>query len=151
MTVEPAQRTSLVAAAWLHDIGYSPALADTGFHPIDGAAFLEREGWPHEIVCLVANHSGAHFVADVLRIGEMLRPYRIEESAALDALTYADQTVGPTGHRLPIRRRIAEAQSRHGITSSQAKARHLREPYLLAVAARVESRLSRLAVTSPAA
>ena len=30
----------LVAAAWLHDIGYSPALAVTGFHPLDGARFL---------------------------------------------------------------------------------------------------------------
>ncbi len=27
----------LAAAAWLHDIGYSPALAVTGFHPLDGA------------------------------------------------------------------------------------------------------------------
>jgi hypothetical protein len=24
-------------AAWLHDIGYAPALAVTGFHPLDGA------------------------------------------------------------------------------------------------------------------
>ena len=30
----------LEAAAWLHDIGYSPALAATGFHPLDGARYL---------------------------------------------------------------------------------------------------------------
>ena len=30
----------LEAAAWLHDIGYSPELADTGFHPLDGARYL---------------------------------------------------------------------------------------------------------------
>jgi HD superfamily phosphodiesterase len=30
----------LVAAAWLHDIGYAPDLAETGFHPLDGAAFF---------------------------------------------------------------------------------------------------------------
>jgi HD superfamily phosphodiesterase len=30
----------LVAATWLHDIGYSPALTDTGFHPLDGARYL---------------------------------------------------------------------------------------------------------------
>lgn len=151
VTVESTQCTRLVAAAWLHDIGYSPVLAHTGFHPLDGAAFLERVGWPHDIVCLVANHSGAHFVAEALGIGEMLRPYRIEESAILDALTYADQTVGPTGHRLSIRHRIADAQTRHGSTSAQAKARHRRVPYLLEVASRVESRLSGLAGTSPAA
>ena len=34
----------LVAAAWLHDIGYASALVDTGFHPIDGARYLRRRG-----------------------------------------------------------------------------------------------------------
>ncbi|MEU9439335.1 HD domain-containing protein [Streptomyces sp. NPDC048304] len=28
-------RDLLVAAAWLHDIGYAPELRDTGFHPLD--------------------------------------------------------------------------------------------------------------------
>ena len=32
----------LVAAAWLHDIGYAPELVDTGFHPLDGARYLRR-------------------------------------------------------------------------------------------------------------
>ncbi len=30
-------RCCLIAAAYLHDIGYAPALKQTGFHPIDGA------------------------------------------------------------------------------------------------------------------
>ena len=30
----------LTAAAILHDIGYAPRLADTGFHPLDGARYL---------------------------------------------------------------------------------------------------------------
>jgi len=30
----------LVAAAWLHDIGYSADLLDTGFHPLDGVRYL---------------------------------------------------------------------------------------------------------------
>lgn len=34
----------LVAAAWLHDIGYALRLAATGFHPLDGAKFLRTEG-----------------------------------------------------------------------------------------------------------
>ena len=34
----------LVAAAWLHDIGYAPELVVTGFHPLDGARYLRREG-----------------------------------------------------------------------------------------------------------
>src|SRR5438128_6751723 len=30
----------LVAAGWLHDIGYAPELAATGFHPLDGGRFV---------------------------------------------------------------------------------------------------------------
>ena len=30
----------VLAAAWLHDIGYAPAVAVTGFHPLDGARHL---------------------------------------------------------------------------------------------------------------
>ena len=36
----------LVAAAWLHDIGYAESVADTGFHPLDGARYLRRLGAP---------------------------------------------------------------------------------------------------------
>ncbi|MGI5508255.1 HD domain-containing protein [Streptomyces sp. CA-106131] len=37
-------RDLLVAAAWLHDIGYALELRETGFHPLDGARHLERLG-----------------------------------------------------------------------------------------------------------
>ncbi len=43
--VVPAEDLDLlVAAAWLHDIGYSPAIAGTGFHPLDGARHLRSLG-----------------------------------------------------------------------------------------------------------
>jgi len=41
---ELALSDDLVAAAWLHDIGYAPELAETGFHPLDGARYLRRVG-----------------------------------------------------------------------------------------------------------
>ena len=47
----------LVGAAWLHDIGYSSQLVDTGFHPIDGARHLRRLGADERLVNLVAHHS----------------------------------------------------------------------------------------------
>ena len=51
-------RALLVAAAYLHDIGYAPELEDTGFHPLDGARWLRAHG--HErLAGLVAHHSGA--------------------------------------------------------------------------------------------
>ena len=34
----------LAVAAWLHDIGYAPEIASTGFHPLDGARFLTERG-----------------------------------------------------------------------------------------------------------
>ena len=54
----------LVAAAWLHDCGYSPLIA-AGFHPVDGARYLRRFGAPETVCCLVANHSGAAVEAEV--------------------------------------------------------------------------------------
>jgi hypothetical protein len=44
----------MVMAAWLHDIGYAPELAVTGFHPLDGARFLRRAGADGQVVSLVA-------------------------------------------------------------------------------------------------
>ncbi|MFD6855509.1 HD domain-containing protein [Streptomyces diastaticus] len=56
--VSEADRDLLVAAAWLHDIGYAPELRDTGSHPLDGARHLESLGAPARLVRLVAHHSG---------------------------------------------------------------------------------------------
>ena len=36
----------LVAAPWLHDIGYAVEVTDTGFHPLDGACYLASPGAP---------------------------------------------------------------------------------------------------------
>src|SRR4051794_25788937 len=44
----------LSAAAIAHDIGYGPELVETGFHPIDGARYLRRQGVDERIVSLVA-------------------------------------------------------------------------------------------------
>jgi putative nucleotidyltransferase with HDIG domain len=52
-------REDLISAAWLHDIGYSPEITDTGLHALDGARHLRRQGWPERVVGLVAHHSGA--------------------------------------------------------------------------------------------
>jgi HD superfamily phosphodiesterase len=49
----------LASAAWLHDIGYGPALVETGFHPLDGARFLRRIGTDDRLARLGAHHSCA--------------------------------------------------------------------------------------------
>lgn len=58
-------RPVLVAAAWLHDVGYAALLHRCGFHPLDAAWFLQDRDWPPSVVGLVAHHSGARFVAAV--------------------------------------------------------------------------------------
>ncbi|MEN3304455.1 MAG: hypothetical protein V7603_657 [Micromonosporaceae bacterium] len=140
-TVNPADHDVLLVSAWLHDIGYSPIAHETGFHPLDGAAYLLRQGWPARVAGLVAHHSGAGFVAQAQGLLDALHGHPDEKSAVSDALTYADQSVGPAGQRLPIRLRMAEMLARHGPDSVQARVHHLRGPYLLAVADRVERRL----------
>jgi putative nucleotidyltransferase with HDIG domain len=45
-TLDDEDSEVLLAAAWLHDIGYAEQAKDTGFHPLDGARHLDRLGWP---------------------------------------------------------------------------------------------------------
>jgi putative nucleotidyltransferase with HDIG domain len=149
-TVPDEDRDVLVAAAWLHDIGYGEMARDTGFHPLDGARLLDRRRWPARIGALVAHHSGARLMAREWGLANELAAYPDEASAVSDALTYADQTTGFRGERLPIDVRIAEMLRRHGPDSPNARIHHLRRPLLLATAERVERRLRRLALSGAA-
>lgn len=97
----------LIAAAWLHDIGYGPALVRTGFHPVDGAHYLRRIGAGDRLCGLVANHSCACVEA---RHRGVLIEWADEESAERDALWRADITTIPTGHVTTVRTRLAEIE-----------------------------------------
>ena len=145
-TVEPNQARLLVAAAWLHDIGYAPGLCDTGFHPLDGARHLRAIGWPPAIYNLVAHHSGARFVARVLELDRELAAYPFSQDAVSDALTVADQTTGPHGEAITTEARMRDMLRRHGPDSANALAHPQREPYLRAAAGRVSQRLDSIGV-----
>jgi putative nucleotidyltransferase with HDIG domain len=131
----------LVAGAWLHDIGYAEVAQVTGFHPLDGADYLAARDWPGHIASLVAHHSGARFIAAARGLGDRLAAYPDLGGLLADALTYADQTVGPCGDRVAPADRYAEMMRRHGPGSWNAKVDHLRRPHLQAVARRVEAHL----------
>src|SRR6478609_5946443 len=122
VTVPVADRPTLIAAAWLHDIGYAPDIQETGFHPLDGALYLRRHGWAERLVALVAHHSGSRFVAEARGLGPLMTEFHFEDSPVSDALTYADQTIGPHGRRMTMPYRIAEAITRHGPDSPNARA-----------------------------
>jgi len=131
---------ALVAAAWLHDIGYAEKLRDTGFHPLDGGLHLRALGWPDRVACLVAHHSEAMCIAAVRGLAERLAEFPREESPVVDALTYADQTVGPDGRVMELDERLADMLRRHGPESPNARAHPGRAPLLRAAVHRVESR-----------
>ncbi|MFF8871328.1 ankyrin repeat domain-containing protein [Streptomyces massasporeus] len=95
--VSQADRDLLVAAAWLHDSGYAPAVRDTGFPPLDGARHLETLGAPARLVRLVAHHSGAVYEAEQRGLSAEPAVYEREDSPVLDALIFADMTTGPAG------------------------------------------------------
>src|SRR5215217_3329337 len=74
---------TLVAAAWLHDIGYAEEIGHTGFHPLDGARFLRAREWPAALVNLVAHHSGARFEAAERGMSDELSEFPFADSPLL--------------------------------------------------------------------
>lgn len=105
----------LVAAAWLHDIGYAPELVDTGLHPLDGARYLRRIDVDERIVSLVAYHSYALMEAEVRGLGDVLaREFFPGEPALTEALCYCDMTTGPDGEHVQPGDRLAEIRNRYG-------------------------------------
>jgi hypothetical protein len=105
----------LVAAAWLHDIGYAPALVETGFHPLDGARYLRSQGIDREIASLVAHHSCARIEADVRGLGaELASEFPPGDPALTDALLYCDMTTGPDGDYVRPADRLVEIRGRYG-------------------------------------
>jgi predicted hydrolase (HD superfamily) len=144
VTVPPSATEALIAAAWLHDIGYGSRLHDSGFHPLDGALFLRRKGWPEQVCTLVAHHSGSRFVAHVLGLDDRLRQFAFAEDPQSDALTVADNTAGPNGTIMTVDERLREKLTRHGPDSTNARANPERDDYIRAADRRVTQRLATL-------
>lgn len=130
-------REVLVAAAWLHDIGYAPQIAQTQFHPLDGARYLRDRDWPEDVVNLVAHHSGARFEAAERGLTDELAEYPFIETALSDALSAADLTTGPGGERFTYEQRLAEILSRYPAEHPVHRTWLVAGPVLREVVARV--------------
>ncbi|MFE9248228.1 phosphohydrolase [Streptomyces sp. NPDC007088] len=135
-------RDLLVAAAWLHDIGYAPGLRDTGLHPLDGARHLEALGTPSRLVRPVAHHSGAVHEAEQRGSSAELDVYEREDSPVLDALIYTDMTTGPAGQSFDFDHRIDEILVRYEPGSEVHNAISKARPYPGAAVERTRSRLA---------
>ncbi|WP_327676348.1 HD domain-containing protein [Kitasatospora sp. NBC_00458] len=135
----------LLAAAVLHDVGYAPRLATSGFHPVDGARFLrDAHGADERLVRLVANHSFALLEAEERGLRDVLEAEfpLLEDQRLVDALVYCDLTTTPDGARTTAEERVAEIVGRYGADSVVGRFIRRAEPEIFAGVARVESALA---------
>ncbi|MER8104203.1 HD domain-containing protein [Kitasatospora sp. NPDC094016] len=135
----------LVAAAVLHDVGYAPRLALTGFHPLDGARFLRDEhGADTRLVRLVANHSLALLEAEERGLREALEwefPM-LADQVLVDALIFCDMTTTPDGKPTRSRDRVAEILARYGADTLVGRFIQRAQPEIAAAVARTEERIA---------
>jgi hypothetical protein len=109
----PQDCAHLIAAAYLHDVGYAPQLRQTGFHAVDGARHLRSLG--HErLARLVAHHSEARFEARLRGLDRELEEFPREPSMVADALTWCDMTVGSAGEAMTLHERTLDIAVRYG-------------------------------------
>jgi hypothetical protein len=129
VALDEESRSHLIAAAYLHDIGYAPHLQKTGFHPLDGAYYLLSLG-QKRLASLVAYHSEAQFEAQLRGLTAELNKIPREHSVVTDALTYCDMTTGPTGSRVAFEKRLTDIFRRYDETHIVNQAIHQAIPSL---------------------
>lgn len=132
----------LVSAAWLHDIGYSPYVVDTGFHPLDGARWLRRRGVDEGVVNLVAHHSCAKVEADLRGLADdLVEEFPFDSSLEHQELCFCDLTTSPDGTHVTPAERLAEIRRRYPDGHVVRRFIDLAESDLLETACKVASRL----------
>ncbi len=135
------QTTTLVAAAILHDIGYAPELAVTGFHPLDGARFLRDQGFA-DIARMVAHHTGARNEARLRGLDELEDEFPFDDSLLQRALTYCDLTTDPDGRPTTVTARVDEIVERYGDDHVVGRAVQIGRPEFLAIEQEIDQILS---------
>ena len=134
----------LRASAWLHDIGYAPSLAVTGFHQLDGARYLRDTEHADQLVCqLVAHHTCAANEAEQRGLSQDLATeFALPPPHLVDAIIYCDMTTDPDGRAVTIDDRIAEILERYGPDDLVARSITRSAPELRAAVERVTIRLA---------
>ena len=131
-------RSLLIAAAYLHDIGYAPSLKVTGFHPLDGAYYLLFHG-QERLASLIAYHFEAQVEAQLRGLATELDKIPREYSPVADALTYCDLMTGPTGLHISFDERLADIFQRYDKNHIVYQATHQAIPSLIRVFQRTQN------------
>jgi hypothetical protein len=134
-------REVLVAAAYLHDIGYAPALALNDFHPLDSGLHLRGLG-QDRLARLVAHHGSATEEALLRDVSDALGEFRREDSDVARLLDYCDLTVGPNGEDMTPEQRLADVELRYGPDHVVTRALRLAWPRLSEEFGRVNATLA---------
>ncbi len=136
------ERSYLIAAAYVHDIGYAPELQRTGLHSIDGALWLRSHN-QERLASLTAYHSGTWFQAQLHGLLPDLEQFSREQSMVADALDYCDMTTGPAGARNSFEERIKDILVRYPEPHIVAQATHQAKPSLSQAVERIRQELNK--------
>lgn len=137
-------------AAWLHDIGYAPALVSTHLHALDGARYLRDVVQADDVICqLVAHHTAASVEAEERGMPILSEEFQQPPAALLQALTYCDLTAGVDGRPTDVDQRIEEILTRYPAGHVVHRSITRSGPSLRAAAHDIQGRLA--AVTEVAA
>lgn len=138
--LDPEDAAVLVAAAWLHDVGYAPELRRTGAHQLDGGALLRGLG-EERLAALVAHHSESRFELALMGLEGQLDAYADEDSPVSEGLTYCDLTTSPTGTPVDPEERLTEIRGRYGDGHVYVRAQRVALPHLLGAVTATRRRL----------
>jgi hypothetical protein len=133
------ERSLVVAAAYVHDLGHDPCLRVTGCHALDGAMYVRKMGHP-QVAAMVAQHSGARYEARLRGLAGQMSQFTFAGSSALDLLTYSDLMTDHRGQECSVEERLEGLAVRYGTDHIVTRAVQLAEPELRESVSRVESR-----------
>lgn len=120
MNYDAETAEKVITAALFHDIGYSEKLGKTGFHPLDGAAYLAHCGAPEDIVMAVLWHSSTPVeIESMPEMKEIYSRFPGPDYACpiYKAVAYCDFRTSPVGESFSFGQRIVELENRFGMDS----------------------------------
>jgi hypothetical protein len=132
------ERSLVLAAAYVHDLGHARPLRVTGCHALDGAMYVRAAGHL-QLASAVAQHSGARCEAALRGLEKEMSTFTRMESSALDLLTYGDLKTDHQGCRCSVDERFEGIAIRYGNEHIVTRALRLAEPELRQSVSRVES------------
>lgn len=128
-------RQLAIDCAYLHDIGYSEKVKDTGFHPYDGYLFCLEKGYDPSIAKIVLLHSGS-FSQMLLNRNHLEEIYHkaintltAKEKLILDLVSFCDTHINGYGKRVSLSERVNDIYERHPTNKTVKAHMFIEHPY----------------------